>query len=106
MSLMDLAHNLFGAGGGHVHPSAATAAIYAFNAVHMMEMQGLPGASDPDTYKYAFGSAMGWTRAETDAYWMTAGNDLGTEGSVDAYDTYVQWIRTYGVPSPPPPPRL
>ena len=36
---------------------------------------------------------------------FTAGNDLGTEASVDAFDTYVQWIRTYGVPSPPPPPQ-
>jgi len=105
VTLIALARNLFGAGDGYVHPSAATAAIYAFNVVHMMEMQGRPEANDPDTYKYAFGDAMRWTRAETDAYWATAGNDLGTEASVDAFDTYVQWIRTYGVPSPPPPPQ-
>lgn len=100
MNLFEL-HNLFGAGGGHVHPTAAAAAVYAFNVVHAMQLDGLPDADVPDAYKYAFGAGMGWTREETDGYWATADTSLGTEASVDAYDTYVQWIRTHSTPPAP-----
>jgi len=95
--LLDALRNIFGAGGGAVHPSVAAAAVYAMSVGQMMTERGASAEEVADAYRYAFGTGLGWSREETDHYWEMHADDpyAFTDESVEIYDDYLDWVHEH-----------
>ena len=93
--IIELLHNLFGASNGTVGPPAAVAAVYAMSVGKMFEERGATPEEVADAYKYAFGTAYGWTQEETDAFWSDPKYNTWDNDLVHAYDAYVDWMRAH-----------
>lgn len=95
--VIELARNIFGAGGGSTHPTVASAALYAYGVGEMLRQRGVTGDELHDATNRAFTDALGWTQEEGELYWKNFDRNpyAMTDSSVDAFDEYVKWARDH-----------
>ena len=110
--LFEIARNMYGAGGGAAHPSALASALYGLmgndafkNALRAGQAAHRAGASDAEideAYKYGLGDGLGWTHAETDAFWNDPNYNLNAEDAAkfdqdwDAFFDMVEHLKGGG----------
>ena len=109
---VELMRNIYSAGGGVMHPSAASAAIYgllwnqAWDSALAASQRSYDAGGSWDDQKQAFRDAfresLGWSEAEWHEYWSNpAYNGSGRDAqefdeSWDTFDAFVESMRRGG----------
>lgn len=97
----EAARNLFGAGGGSLHPStaASTVGALAFTFAHWDALAAgqhvyLHGGDDTlkeEAYKDSFAESLGWSEQEFEQFWNDPNYEFTAEGASRFDETWDAW---------------
>jgi hypothetical protein len=103
---MDAARNLFGAGGGSVHPSAYAAALGglawtwayqgALRAGQHVSSHGGDEAAIEDAFKDSFAESLGWSEQEFEQFWNDPDYDFNASDARrydETWDAFEAWSK-------------
>lgn len=109
IEIIDVLRNIYSAGGGAAHPSAASAALFGLmwnnawqDGLAAGQASFNAGGSDEDisrAFHHAFAETLGWSEAEAREFWNNHAHDITAtdaqahDDAWDAFDAFVTHMR-------------
>jgi hypothetical protein len=112
--ILEVLRNIYSAGGGAAHPSAASAAIFGMmwnqawdNGLAAGQASFNAGGSEQDVkdaFHRAFAESLGWSEAQNREFWTNDAHNITAEDAQrfdeawDAFDAFAEHMRRGGTP--------